>query len=772
MRELGRVAVLFTLLAAVAPSLPADIPQPAGLGTLEAREPRGGSSHPLALVSVKVEARPAGDQAETRVEHVFRNDTEAVLEGTFRFPLPEGAIVTGLAMEMNGRLEEGELLEREEARRTYQGIVDRMRDPALLEWTGGRSFELRVFPIEPMSDKRVVLRYLAPLAQAGQAFSYVFPLAGLLAPLPTFRLDFDGRTIVEASDYQPGSDVVVALPRAPAEVLQEVRPEGLFTAVRLRPDWSRLPQAPWRGQRRLLVLLDVSRSMLEAQPLALQALEALLRSLGPDDRLRLVTLDIAVGDAHDHFVPATAANVAAALELARAIEPDGASDLGAALRHAGRLLAELPEAERAAAQVVYVGDGLPTWGETDEARLVALARESLAGASFFGLALGRKAETSLLARVAQALGGRVEAPRELAEVERFAAFLRAARPVLRQARWLGAEALELLPREPQTLFQGDEVTALLRTSAGQALPAALVLVGESESGPLELSFPLAAATPARQVARRWAAREIERLEASAAAQAEVVRVSLTYGVLSRHTAFLVLEPEEKQRRKWEAEQAADPAVSGRDLESLDAEAALAPDHIQPGDPEVRVSAPADARSVVVLLPTGETRLARYEPALAAWTVRFLIPVSLPAGRYEALIRITHHDGRLEIVRAPFTVDVTPPQVELSLRRAPGRPGTFEIVATQQAEVALPAFGDAGTRAEVRPDARRVSVRTPEGRVIELALVRDGLFRGYWTPRRPPAGPVSLRVVAVDRALNPSVREVQVELEAPAPRAAR
>ena len=51
---------------------------------------------------------------------------------------------------------------------------------------------------------------------------------------------------------------------------------------------------------------------------------------------------------------------------------------------------------------------------------------------------------------------------------------------------------------------------------------------------------------------------------------------------------------------------------------------MSPDHLQPGDPEIRIAAPADARSVVVFFPFGETKVARYERAHKAWTVRFLV----------------------------------------------------------------------------------------------------------------------------------------------------
>ena len=164
MRKHAFVTTLLGLLAC----LPAfGQPSVTGVGTLEAHGIGRADSAAvrLRLSSVLVDATPAGDEAETRVEHLFENAGDDRLEGTFRFLLPDGARLTGLALEVNGRLEEGSLVEREEARRIFQTVVDQMGDPALLEWDGGAAVQLRVFPIEPNSTKRVVVRFLSPLSR-------------------------------------------------------------------------------------------------------------------------------------------------------------------------------------------------------------------------------------------------------------------------------------------------------------------------------------------------------------------------------------------------------------------------------------------------------------------------------------------------------------------------------------------------------------------------------------------------------------------------------
>src|SRR4030095_5692863 len=83
--------------------------------------------------SIKVDTRIAGQVATTHVEQVFRNDSDATLEGTYFFPIPEAASISEFAIWDGDRRLVGEVRSREEARRIYDEIVRRKRDPGLLE---------------------------------------------------------------------------------------------------------------------------------------------------------------------------------------------------------------------------------------------------------------------------------------------------------------------------------------------------------------------------------------------------------------------------------------------------------------------------------------------------------------------------------------------------------------------------------------------------------------------------------------------------------------
>ena len=157
----------------------ADRALPAALGVLEANKPGESQARDGAVVlqqhSVKV--RISGAVARTEIEEVFLNETDDVLEGLYRFPLPADATVDRLALDVGGRLEEAAFVDRERAAAIWRGAIVNFtqvrpktqdpivwvpgpwHDPALLEWQRGNRFELHVFPIPKRGTRRVVLGY-------------------------------------------------------------------------------------------------------------------------------------------------------------------------------------------------------------------------------------------------------------------------------------------------------------------------------------------------------------------------------------------------------------------------------------------------------------------------------------------------------------------------------------------------------------------------------------------------------------------------------------
>ena len=144
--------------AAQAQSLPNQpIPTPVAVRPplLLVREDDAAPSAPLVLEQASYDVTVTGLGARTRATLVFRNDLGRALDGELVFPLPEGALVSGFALDVNGRMANGVVVEAQEARIAFETEVRRAVDPGLVEWVRGNNVRTRVFPI-PARGRRTI----------------------------------------------------------------------------------------------------------------------------------------------------------------------------------------------------------------------------------------------------------------------------------------------------------------------------------------------------------------------------------------------------------------------------------------------------------------------------------------------------------------------------------------------------------------------------------------------------------------------------------------
>jgi len=656
-------------------------------------------------------------------------------------------MLTGLAMEIDGKLVEGEIVERDKARQVYDEVVDSMQDPALLEWEAGNWFKLRVFPLVADADKKVVIRYTAPLARGANGYEYTYDLAiadrsvagAAPGPIGEFTLDVDGKQVAHETSIG-GLELAVPVDSVPL-VMRETRKDATYTAVRLAPDASMMA-ADGKGPRKIAIVFDTSRSSLEGRTLADQLLATTLAELPSDDQFVVLASDVSVTPSSPDLVPATPAAIAAATKFLAGIEPDGASDLGAALTAAAALHPT---------EVIYIGDGIPTWGEQKPAALATLA-DQLA-APIHAALIGKGTTTSLWGDLAGRTGGRAIIVRKPDDAMRFAlvATHTSQVPRLVATHVVVAGEASVFPQEATTIYAGDELVAVIKTPPGE-MPAELTLTGMANGKPVSKVVPLGAAVDEPGVAQRYGQGLIAQLEASDAERDTIVAASRDYGVLSKFTSLLVLENDEAYKkydieRKAQQVAQATPQVTGGDLDTLGArKASLSPDEIQPGDPEIKIPAPADAREVLVSFSFGETKRAVWDPDLDAWMVRFLIDKDTPDGNYQARVTITHADGHIQLLSLDYLVDTHAPVVELTATRVANG---YKISARQ--------IAGEGSR---RKDANQVEVQLPDGSIFSLDEINRGRFEGIWQTE-PLAHPVTLRVVVHDRALNQATQDLLV-----------
>ncbi|TWO68690.1 DUF2135 domain-containing protein [Caenimonas sedimenti] len=111
----------------------------------------------IQLRSVQIRATLAAGQAQTEVEIVLFNPNQRQLEGELQFPLLEGQVVTGFALDVNGRLRDAVAVPKARGQEIFEDIRRRRVDPGLLEATAGNQYKLRVYPLPPRGERRVLL---------------------------------------------------------------------------------------------------------------------------------------------------------------------------------------------------------------------------------------------------------------------------------------------------------------------------------------------------------------------------------------------------------------------------------------------------------------------------------------------------------------------------------------------------------------------------------------------------------------------------------------
>ncbi|HEV3050766.1 MAG TPA: VIT domain-containing protein, partial [Longimicrobium sp.] len=549
--------ILFALLGALA-ALPGaaqqQTPAPIALSDPDGQE--------LVIQELNVRAAVQGVFSLTEMEIVFRNPHGRRMEGRFNAVLPEGATVSRFAKEVNGRLMEGEVVERLRANRVYAEILHQMRDPALLEQDQGNRFSARIFPIDAGATVRVVLAYTRLLPLEGGVRTFRVPLRGLprigilrvdarFTPLPheqqigtgfagprDSRITQTGRVQWEAESTAPTEDLEVRWsprPDAPREYLMRA---GRFYLAGVRPDVR--PAPPAAADARWVFFLDTSASAAEGMDHRLAALRGVLAAL-PGGRVELVAFDQTVVPLGS-FTPRQAAERVEGLLRERAFL--GGTNLHAALADIQQRATRDP-----GVRFVLVSDGAATVGQTAPGEVYRPLDRMPQDTRLSALVLGAREDALALRQITGGRGRIVRVPFTDAMAERAReAAARLALPPGRTVEVRDAAAEAFYATGQEDVQAGGEVLVLGRLRDGADTRVAVDGVRTGAALPLdeERFAPL--------LVREFYRAHLEKLqeeerhadgdEARQRLAGEQVKLSIQHRVMVPRTTMLVLETEE------------------------------------------------------------------------------------------------------------------------------------------------------------------------------------------------------------------------------------
>ena len=106
----------------------------------------------------------------------FANTENRVLGGEVLFPLPEGATVTGYALEINGLMVEGVAVEKQQARVIYEKELHKRVDPGLVEQAAGNVFRTRLYPVPASGNRSIRVLFVTEVSTTKSGAAIVLPL--------------------------------------------------------------------------------------------------------------------------------------------------------------------------------------------------------------------------------------------------------------------------------------------------------------------------------------------------------------------------------------------------------------------------------------------------------------------------------------------------------------------------------------------------------------------------------------------------------------------
>ena len=549
-------------------------------------------------INTDVEMKISGLVARVSVRQEFRNEGNEWVEGVYVFPLPDRAAVDRMRLHIGDRFIEGEIREKEQARKEYEQAKQAGKKTSLVEQQRANLFTTQVANVAPGELVVVEIEYLEDLRFEDGRFSIRFPMTLTPRYIPGQALpDRQGNGWSADTDQVPDASLITP-PQITASKNHRISLRadvnaGMpleIVASRYHPvnitekDGHyfvdlRDAQTPMDHDFEL-----VWQPVKSAQPRAMAFAETidgkpyhLIMMMPPDQeavsqaRIARETIFIIDSSGSMHGVSMSQAKRAVTLALkslqpedrfnvidfdsyTTALHPDSVpanginvtnavnfvnalqADGGTEMRPALKMALTAPPHETHLRQVVFITDG--SVGYEDE--MFTMIENHLGNARLFTVGIGSAPNSLFMRKAAEAGRGSFTFVSALHEVNEKmdALFRKLESPQVTdiEVAWPSGVIVETYPSTIPDLYLGEPVTVRTRASGSFRPGDTLQVSGNSVTGAWAASLPLESSTQSAGVAALWARARIGELidQERRGGNADEARTAIIETALAHH----------------------------------------------------------------------------------------------------------------------------------------------------------------------------------------------------------------------------------------------
>jgi Ca-activated chloride channel family protein len=547
------------------------------------------------LLNTDVNIAVNGLVARVSVMQEFENSGQEWVEGIYVFPLPDEAAVDHMRMYIGDRFIEGEIREKEQARKEYEQAKAAGKKTSLVEQQRANLFTTSVANVAPGEKVIIEIEYLEDLNYDEGVFSLRYPMtltpryiaghsvedASLITPpmvagsnshRVSLRATVSAGVPLEliASRYHPvnvseanGTYMVslaggqapmdhdfellwrpapAATPRALAftETIAG-EPHYLLMVVPPEPDLVEGATMP----REMVFIIDTSGSMHGVSiEQAKSAVARALDTLQPGDYFNVIEFNSHTNPLFPVSVLAGNGNVETARNFVQNLQSNGGTEMYSALSFALRTA----RPENLLRQIVFITDG----AVGNEQGLFELIDAKLSGARLFTVGIGSAPNSWFMRKAAESGRGSfttISALHEVGEkMDRLFRKLESPQVTDIEVQWPSGVMVDSYPGIVPDLYLGEPVIVKARAS-GAARPGDVVrIVGNSIDGAWSEELALAGQVQSAGIGALWARARIDELldqmrrgRSEDDVRSEVIETALEHHLVSKYTSLVAVD---------------------------------------------------------------------------------------------------------------------------------------------------------------------------------------------------------------------------------------